>query len=201
MSDVEYTRTVIRGIIFDCFGVLYLDATRYFYEHHVEGYERLRPELLGLNKAYDYGLLSQKELDQAVSDLTGLELPFVSEHIQGIHRRNLKLLEYSQSLRPEYKVGMLSNIGVGAMDDFFSPEERAQLFDAAVLSGEENLTKPHPRIFEIAAERLGLQLHECVMIDDLEENCAGADAAGMKAILYQSNAQVKAELKKLLGTT
>jgi len=79
---MEYTRGVIRGIIFDCFGVLYVDASRYFYEHHVEQYDRLQPELLSLNKAYDYGLLSQKELDQAVSDLTGLDLPFVSEHIQ-----------------------------------------------------------------------------------------------------------------------
>jgi epoxide hydrolase-like predicted phosphatase len=191
---------VIRGIIFDCFGVLYIDASRYFYEHHVVRYEQLQPELLSLNKAYDYGLLSQKELDQAVSDLTGLDLPFVSEHIQGIHKRNEKLLEYAENLRGKYKVGMLSNIGVGAMDGFFSLAERTQLFDAVVLSGEENLTKPHPRIFEIAAERMGLQPHECVMVDDIEENCAGADAAGMRAILYQSNAQVKAELKKLLET-
>jgi len=190
---------VIRAIIFDCFGVLYLDASRYFYEHHVVGYERLQPELLSLNKAYDYGLLSQKELDQAVSDLTGLDLPFVSEHIQGVHRRNQKLLEYAETLRHDYKVGMLSNIGIGAMDEFFSPAERVQLFDAVVLSGEESLTKPHPRIFELTAERLGLQPHECVMIDDIEENCAGADAAGMKAILYQSNTQVKAELRALLG--
>lgn len=191
---------MIRGIIFDCFGVLYIDASRYFYEHHVARYEQLQPELLSLNKAYDYGLLSQKELDQAVSDLTGLDLPFVSEHIQGVHKRNEKLLEYAENLRGEYKVGMLSNIGVGAMDSFFSLAERTQLFDAVVLSGEENLTKPHPRIFEITAERLGLQPHECVMVDDIEENCAGADAAGMKTILYQSNAQVKAELKKLLRT-
>jgi putative hydrolase of the HAD superfamily len=189
---------VIRGIIFDCFGVLYVDASRYFYEHHVVDYQRLQPELLSLNKAYDYGLLSQKELDQAVSDLTGLDLPFVSEHIQGIHKRNQNLLEYSQILRRTHKVGMLSNIGVGAMDAFFSPTERKELFDAAVLSGEESMAKPNPHIFELTAQRLGLLPHECVMIDDLEENCAGADAAGMRAILYQSNAQVKAELKILL---
>ena len=190
---------MIRGIIFDCFGVLYLDASRHFYEHHVPDYERLRPELMNLNKAYDYGLLSQDELDQAVSDLTGLGLPFVSEHIQGVHRRNQQLLDYAQTLRPQYKIGMLSNIGIGAMDTFFTSTERKELFDAVVLSGEESLTKPHPRIFELTAERLGLQPHECVMIGDIEENCSGADAAGMKAILYQSNAQVKAELKKLLG--
>jgi putative hydrolase of the HAD superfamily len=191
---------VIRGIIFDCFGVLYVDASRYFYEHHVEQYATLQPELLSLNKAYDYGLLTQRELDQAVSDLTGLDLPFVSEHIQGVHKRNEKLLEYAEELRKNYKIGMLSNIGIGAMDDFFNPTERAQFFDAVVLSGEESLTKPHPHIFELTAERLGLTPGECVMIDDVEENCRGADAAGMKTILFQSNAQVKAELDILLGS-
>jgi epoxide hydrolase-like predicted phosphatase len=189
---------VIRGIIFDCFGVLYLDASRHFYEHYVPEYEHLRPELLGLNKAYDYGLLSQDELDQAVADLTGLELPFISEHIRGVHQRNQQLLEYIQSLHLQYKIGMLSNIGIGAMDPFFTPAERSELFDAAVLSGEEGLTKPHPHIFGIAAERLGLRPSECIMIDDIEENCSGADAAGMRSILYHSNEQIKAELSKLL---
>lgn len=190
---------MIRGIIFDCFGVMYVDSSRYFYEHHVKQYGQLQPELLSLNKAYDYGLLSQEELDQAVSDLTGLDLPFVSEHIRGVHKRNEKLLEYAQTLRGQYKVGMLSNIGIGAMDAFFDPAERKRFFDTVVLSGEESLTKPHPRIFELTAERLGLHPGECVMIDDVEENCAGADAAGMKSILYLSNAQVKAELEALIG--
>ena len=79
---------MIRGIIFDCFGVLYVDTSQYFYEHHVKNYEDLRPELKNLNKAADYGLLTQEELNQAVSELTGLDLPFVSTHIQGIHKRN-----------------------------------------------------------------------------------------------------------------
>lgn len=189
---------MIRGIIFDCFGVLYVDTSQYFYEHHVENYERLRPELKNLNKASDYGLLTQSELNQAVAELTGLDLPFVSAHIQGVHKLNDDLLAYAQELRAEHKIGLLSNIGPGAMDRYFSKEERGKLFDTVVMSGEENMTKPHPLIFQLTAERLGLTPGECVMIDDVEENCSGADAAGMKAILYESNAQVKRELAELL---
>lgn len=189
---------MIRGIIFDCFGVLYVDTSQYFYEHHIKDYERLRPELKNLNKAADYGLLSQDELNQSVAELTGLDLPFVSSHIQGIHKRNEKLLEFSQELRKDYKVGLLSNIGPGSMDSFFIKSERDALFDAVVMSGEEQMTKPHPQIFVLAAERLGLTPGECVMIDDVEENCSGADAAGMRAILYESNQQVVDELRTLL---
>lgn len=190
---------MIKAVIFDCFGVLYIDTSRYFYENHVTNYDKLRPELLSLNKAYDYGLLDQTDLDEAVSDLTGLELEFVSEHIQGLQQRNLALVEYSQSLREKYKVGMLSNIGLGAMDRFFNLNERQNLFDAVVLSGEEGITKPHPHIYQIMADRLGVKPGDCVMIDDLEDNCAGADAAGMKTIKYDNNEQVLRELETLLA--
>lgn len=188
----------MKAIIFDCFGVLYLNSTLHFYETHIADYGKLRPELLQLNKEADYGLITEAEQSRAVADLTGLPLAFVSQHIRGVHTPNRELIDFSQSLRPQYKVGMLSNIGVHVMDGYFSAEERKKLFDATVLSAEEGISKPHPYIYEIVASRLGVPAGECIMIDDIEDNCAGADAAGMKAIHYQDNTQTKQELKKLL---
>lgn len=189
---------MIRAVIFDCFGVLYLDASKHFYETHIPNYEKLWPELMQLTKASDYGLITQDELVDGVVELTGAERAFVADNIRGMHRRNQKLLEYAEGLRSSVKLGMLSNIGPGAMDSFFTPSERERLFDAVVLSGDVGMTKPHPAIFRLMAERLGVSPHDCVMIDDIEENCAGADAAGMKAIKYDSNAQVERELGALL---
>ncbi len=94
---------------------------------------------------------------------------------------------------------MLSNISVDGMDAYFDQKQREQLFDASLLSGEVGLTKPHPGIFELMAERLGVETGECVMIDDIEDNCAGADAAGMKAIHYLGNQQVQRDLALLLN--
>lgn len=190
---------MLRAVIFDCFGVLYLDASKHFYETHIPNYEALWPELMQLTKASDYGLITQDELIDGVVDLTGAERAFVSDNIRGMHQRNSKLLTYAENLRGSHKLGMLSNIGPGAMDSFFTPKERQHLFDAVVLSGDVGMTKPHPAIFQLMAMRLDVSPHECVMIDDIEENCAGADAAGMKAIKYESNAQVKRELNHLLG--
>ena len=188
----------MKAIIFDCFGVLYLNSTLHFYETYVPNYEALKPELLQLNKEADYGLITEAEQSRSVAELTGLSLAFVSQHIRGIHHPNQELISFSQSLRPQYKVGMLSNIGLHVMDGYFSVEERKKLFDATVLSGEEGIAKPHPYIYEIIANRLGVPAGECVMIDDIEDNCAGADAAGMKTIHYQNNTQLKNELEKLL---
>lgn len=188
----------VKAIIFDCFGVLYRDSSRDFYEQQVPRYAELRPQLTDLNKMADYGLITQDEWFRQVADVTGFPLAQVREYIQSEQVRNQALLEYMQGLRPSYKVGLLSNIGIGVMDQFFPPDERAQLFDTVVLSGEVGLIKPHPEIFHIAAERLGYAPGECVMIDDREDNCSGADAAGMQAIFYQDNHQLQQDLTLLL---
>jgi len=189
---------MIRAIIFDCFGVLYVDTSHDFYEKHVPGYQALRPKLVELNKLSDYGLITQEEWKQQVSEVTGLDDEYVAKNIQGVNVCNQQLLDFSQSLRGQYKLGMLSNIGIGAMDQFFSSEQRQELFDAVVLSSEVGLIKPHPEIFKVMAQRLGCQPEECIMIDDIEDNCSGADAAGMRSILYQTNQQTIDDLEMLL---
>lgn len=199
LARLGYTTGMIRGIIFDCFGVLYVDATHHFYEQYIKDYEQLRPQLSELNRAYDIGLLSQAQLNQEVADLSGLDVDLVNAHILGVHQRNLGLLEYAESLRADYKVGMLSNIGIDGMNSFFAAEERTRLFDAVVLSSEVQLVKPDPRIFELMATRLGLLPEECVMIDDVEANIMGAREAGMQGIVYQSNQQTIRQLEQLAG--
>ncbi len=67
-----------------------------------------------------------------------------------------------------------------------------------VVSGDEGVTKPHPQIYELMAERLSLQPEECLMIDDLPENAAGADAAGMQAMVYGNLFDLKSDLQRKL---
>ena len=54
-----------------------------------------------------------------------------------------------------------------------------------MISGEVGLHKPQPEIFELGAERVGLEPSDCVFVDDLRENCAGAEAVGMTAVLHR----------------
>lgn len=189
---------MIRAIIFDCFGVLYIDSSRHFYEHHIPNYEQLWPQLMELNKASDYGLITRDEYIDSVAELTGADRAFIVENINGIHKPNQKLLEYAEGLRSRFKLGMCSNIGPGGMDSFFSPQERQKLFDAVVLSGDVGMVKPNPAIFRLMAERLNVEPRECIMIDDIEENCSGADAAGMHAIQYVTNAQIRRDLAAMV---
>ena len=55
--------------------------------------------------------------------------------------------------------------------------------DIVVVSGDEGVHKPDPRLFEITAERLGVKPQECVYVGDHPVNdIQGALSAGMRAI-------------------
>ena len=77
----------------------------------------------------------------------------------------------------------------------------AELFDAVVISAEVGLHKPQPEIYLLASKRLAVEPERCVFVDDLRENCAGAEAVGMTAILHREVADTVARMEELLGFT
>jgi epoxide hydrolase-like predicted phosphatase len=92
--------------------------------------------------------------------------------------------------------GLISNSWGGTTYDLELMEE---LFEARVISGEVGLHKPQPEIYELGAERLGVPPADCVFVDDLKENCEGAEAVGMTAILHRGADSTLPELERLLG--
>ena len=50
----------------------------------------------------------------------------------------------------------------------------------------------------MGAERLGRSPERCVFVDDLRENCRGAEAVGMTAVLHRDAGQTIARLDELL---
>lgn len=192
---------MIRAVIFDCFGVLEVDASHYFFEHTVPNHDALMPQLLDLNKAVDLGLVTRHEWLEHVAEVVNMTPAAVAAGVDAAHRRNTALVEYAQTLRSDYKLGLCSNIGPGGLDERFSPTEQAALFDVVVCSGDVGVAKPDERIYQVVADQLGVQANECVMIDDSEDNCRGAEAAGMYSIVYQSNGQLKRNLVALLEET
>lgn len=185
---------MIRGIIFDCFGVLYTDASKAYFSRFPD----LQEKLYDVNKLSDHGFIDRSEYIAQVAKITGVgkeetETAFMHEFVV-----NKPLIEYIRTkLKPYYKVGLLSNIGRDWMQDFFDEHQLHDLFDVAVLSHEEGIAKPNPLIFERTATRLGLLPEDCVMIDDREENCQGAASIDMKMHHYTDNESLWAALNQL----
>lgn len=185
---------MIQAIIFDCFGVLYGGSLSKFVAIAPSEHRRA---IVDVNSAKDYGYISYHEYLEQVATLTQRSRSDIEAIIREYHHLNQPLFDYTQKLRPAYKTGLLSNIGDQIGELFEGKAD--QYFDQLILSYQVGLAKPSPEIFILAAERLGVPPSDCVMIDDIEENCEGAEVAGLRAILYTSNETTIAKLEELLG--
>lgn len=191
---------MIKAIIFDCFGVLQIHYGPQFLKDNVPDYEKHKTELHDLSNQADYGLISQPEFEQAVAMLSGLPLSTVHDGLFAGIGRNEQLLAYiAKELKPKYKIGLLSNISRGSMDKFFTQTERETLFDAAVLSSEVSHIKPHPEAYEYICEKLGVDVSEAIMIDDIDDNVYGAEQAGLTGIRYDGFKHTIKELEDILA--
>ena len=70
-------------------------------------------------------------------------------------------------------------------------------FTGIVLSGEEKLIKPDPRIYRRLLERYGVDPMRAVYIDDVAANAAAASALGIHGMHFISPAQLSDELTAL----
>jgi len=188
-----------RAIIFDCFGVLTTDVWRAFLDNLPAGTDTT--EARRLNHAYDAGLISLQDFLEGVQKATGQKPTRVEELLEGTGEvvKNTRLLEYITQLRGRgYKIGMISNIATNWIRDTFLSAEEQALFDHMLFSYELGLTKPDPRIYRLACERLGVEPEEAIFIDDIDRYCAAAEAEGLGAIIYTDFGTVQSQLESLL---
>jgi len=186
---------VIRGIIFDCFGVLCHGSLDYL--RSIVPLEHLK-ELNDLSHSSDYGYISDSEYAEKVGELMGVPGAEVEGIIRAQCIRNEEMLNLVKSLRGECKTALLSNIGRGRIDKLFTVDELKGLFDTVVLSSEVGMVKPHVDIYQLTAERLGLDPSECIMIDDISVNVDGAVETGMKGLICADTKQCSEDLLNML---
>jgi 2-haloacid dehalogenase len=72
-----------------------------------------------------------------------------------------------------------------------------ELFESILVSGQVQIAKPDPRIFQLMLEQIGRPAGECVFIDDSAANINTARALGFKTIQYESSDQMIAEMRQL----
>lgn len=109
---------------------------------------------------------------------------------------NHELLEFVKQLRKEYKVGLLSNIGPSGLSNYMDYSVLEEHFEDIVESAKIGFAKPEARAYEIAANRLGVRLDECIFIDDRQEYVDGATHVGMHAVLFEDVNQLKDKIRR-----
>ncbi|HEY5189558.1 MAG TPA: HAD family phosphatase [Solirubrobacteraceae bacterium] len=73
-----------------------------------------------------------------------------------------------------------------------------EIFDVVVDSAFVGVRKPERRIYELTLERLGVDAHSAVFIDDIEINCDAARELGLHAVWFRSTAQAIEETEAAL---
>lgn len=188
---------MIKAIIFDCYGVLAQDSWLPFKQEHFAHDQQLWDTATSLNTQLDNGLIGFEDFTYGVAMLAGTDPIETHKYIES-SPPNDELFDYiADNLKHRYSIGLLSNAGDNRLNKLFTAEQNA-LFDATVLSFEIGHAKPSPQAYTAIADRLEVEPHEAIFIDDQPRYVIGASEFGLNAVQYKSNQQLAAELNKLL---
>jgi putative hydrolase of the HAD superfamily len=197
----------MKGLLLDWGGVLTTNVFESFRDFCVgvglapDAVKRLfreEPRARELVRGLETEALSEDEFGERFGELLELEdRSRLIERMFGGVRPDERMLAAVRSVRAAgFRTGLISNsMGGASYDRDLFPE----LFDGVVISGEVGMHKPQPEIFLLGAERAGVAAEQCVFVDDLRENCDGAEAVGMTVVLHRGADTTLPELERLLG--
>jgi putative hydrolase of the HAD superfamily len=98
-----------------------------------------------------------------------------------VRERTAETLE--ELRRRGYRLGVISNAD-GRAEEALEAVDLRPHFELVIDSGLVGIDKPDPRIFHLAAERMGIEPKDAVYVGDIYEiDVQGARAAGMHAVL------------------
>lgn len=112
-----------------------------------------------------------------------------------------ELVDFIRMLKNEHRTGLLSNAFSNLRQVMRATWKIEDAFDAIVISAEEGVMKPDPRIYQIALDRLRVEAAAALFVDDMRENVEAARRTGMQALQFVSSEQAVAEVKAAIGMT
>lgn len=151
---------------------------------------------------HECGRLPQADFEARIAErlaLHGVSVPpsGMVDAVQGAMRPDEPMLAALTGLRARgVPVALVTN-SLG--DDCYRGYDLAALADVVVVSSEVGVRKPSRRIYQIACDRLGVAPEECVLVDDLAHNLAGAARLGIRGLHHVDSAATIAELDRLFG--
>jgi putative hydrolase of the HAD superfamily len=197
----------MNGLLLDFGGVLTTNVFDSFRDFCVaEGLDpdavkrlfREEPRALELVRGLETGSISEDDFGERFGELLEIDdrVKLVDRMFGALREDEEMLAAVRRARAAGIRTGLVSNsMGAGRYDRATFPE----LFDGVVISGDVGLHKPQPEIFLLGAERAGVAPEDCVFVDDLRENCEGAEAVGMTAVLHRGADTTVPELERLLG--
>ena len=112
---------------------------------------------------------------------------------------NTAMITYLRRLRPSYKTGILSNAWPEMRQLNESRFGLPDAVDHAIYSFEIGVLKPAPEAYAAIVDRLSVQPHNAVFVDDSAVNIEGARKVGLQVVHFSDTGQAIDELNRLLA--
>jgi epoxide hydrolase-like predicted phosphatase len=196
-----------KGLIFDFGGVMTVSLREwvvdYCWERGIDP-ARFRAALIEEGDVRDAhhrlerGEIDENEFEPLLADALG-----VKDHT-GLMAALIGSLVVDETMVDAIRAARNHGIRTGLISNSFGEDRYdhtlfGELFDGVVISMHAGMRKPEPEIYLLGAERTGVRPEEAIFVDDLPDNCAGAEAVGMIAILHRDPAVTIPRLEDLLG--
>ncbi|TQE33087.1 HAD family hydrolase [Streptomyces ipomoeae] len=111
---------------------------------------------------------------------------------------DLELVGLLTHVRDVASVALVSN-GTTRLEQDLARQGLDSLAHTVVNTARIGVAKPDPRVYHIAAERVGATPERCLFIDDTEANVTAARDAGMAALHYRTFDALRITLAPLLN--
>jgi putative hydrolase of the HAD superfamily len=153
----------------------------------------------------EFDTLFLEESSRAGYGIRGSEiLPLISQ--TSVRKKMVGVL---RECKKHFKNVCLTNnmlTGLGLAMSSNSDQEKdvtnvTSLFDIVIESSKEGIRKPDPAIYRLACDKMDVQPHQIVYLDDLGINLKPAREMGMTTIKVLSETQAIKDLEKVTGLT
>ena len=97
-------------------------------------------------------------------------------------------LDVLKQLKGKYKLAILSNGQSKSQHDKIDHCNMDEYFDEILVSGDVGINKPNKEVFELMANKLGVECNECVFVGDVfSTDIIGAIRANMTPVWIEPN--------------
>lgn len=199
--------SLIKNIIFDFGGVLMDWNPRYFFKDYFNDDEKM--EFFLKNIAVDEWNAEQ-DRGRTLKEGTEIQVAKFPEHEKDLRAyydnwttmlrsdipKNVEVLR--KLANTDYELFGLTNWSHETFPYALANYDFFELFKGKiVVSGEEKLIKPDPKIWELLLERYNIKAEESVFIDDNAKNIEVAKTLGFITVHVTEETDLQAELEKI----
>ncbi|PZG56349.1 hypothetical protein C1I98_01475 [Spongiactinospora gelatinilytica] len=159
-----------------------------------------RPEVRARLVDAERGRITQHEFEETLGGALGIPGRGIIARI-GAHLKPCQpVLDLVARARHQgFRTGVLSNSWGSGDYNVYDAYDLERHFDTVVISDQVGISKPDTAIYQLAADRLGVNPPECIFADDTAAYLAPAHDLGMAVVHFAEPETGIAEIVKRLG--